>query len=82
MTHFAFQLAHKLADAFADLGLSRDLGAVVRAQKAEFGHFQCNGAMAGAKQVGKNHVRSQLPSRAGWRKTQILRGWKWQGQGS
>ena len=54
MTHFAFQLAHKLGDAFADLGLSPDLGAVVRAQKAEFGHFQCNGAMAGAKQVGKN----------------------------
>ncbi|MFN7605700.1 MAG: arginine--tRNA ligase [Hyphomonadaceae bacterium] len=54
MTHFAFQLAHKLGDAFVDLGLSSDLGAVVRAQKAEFGHFQCNGAMAGAKQVGKN----------------------------
>ncbi|MCA3692145.1 arginine--tRNA ligase, partial [Aquidulcibacter sp.] len=54
MTHFAFHLAHKLGNAFADLGLSPDLGAVVRAQKAEFGHFQCNGAMAGAKQAGKN----------------------------
>jgi arginyl-tRNA synthetase len=54
MTHFANALARKLGSAFEDLGLDPALGAVVRAQKAEFGHFQCNGAMAGAKQAGKN----------------------------
>lgn len=54
MTHLARLLAHKLGAAFADLGLDPGLGAVARAQKAEFGHFQCNGAMAGAKQAGRN----------------------------
>ncbi len=54
MTHFANALARKLGTAFEDLGLDPALGAVARAQKAEFGHFQCNGAMAGAKQAGKN----------------------------
>jgi arginyl-tRNA synthetase len=54
MTHLAQELAHKLARAFEGLGLDPALGAVARAQKAEFGHFQCNGALAGAKQIGKN----------------------------
>jgi arginyl-tRNA synthetase len=54
MTHLARSLAHKLGAAFADLGLDPGLGSVARAQKAEFGHFQCNGAMAGAKQAGRN----------------------------
>jgi arginyl-tRNA synthetase len=54
MTHLASSLALKLGAAFADLGLDAELGTVARAQKAEFGHFQCNGAMAGAKQAGKN----------------------------
>jgi arginyl-tRNA synthetase len=54
MTHLAHMLALKLGAAFADLGLESALGAVARAQKPEFGHFQCNGAMAGAKQAGKN----------------------------
>jgi arginyl-tRNA synthetase len=54
MTHLARSLTLKLGGAFADLGLDPALGAVARAQKAEFGHFQCNGAMAGAKQAGKN----------------------------
>jgi arginyl-tRNA synthetase len=54
MTHLAQTLALKLGAAFSGLGLDPALGAVARAQKAEFGHFQCNGAMAGAKQAGKN----------------------------
>lgn len=54
MTHFAQQLAHTLGRAFADLGLPAELGQVTRAQKPEFGHFQCNGAMAGAKAAGRN----------------------------
>lgn len=54
MTHLANALARKLGLAFEELGLDPALGGVVRAQKAEFGHFQCNGAMAGAKQAGKN----------------------------
>lgn len=54
MTHLAQELAHKLARAFEGLGLDPALGAVSRAQKAEFGHFQCNGALAGAKAIGKN----------------------------
>jgi arginyl-tRNA synthetase len=54
MTSFSERLSHLLGDAFAKLGLDRALGSVVRAQKAEFGHFQCNGAMAGAKQLGKS----------------------------
>jgi arginyl-tRNA synthetase len=54
MTHLANSLSLKLGRAFEELGLDPALGAVVRAQKAEFGHFQCNGAMAGAKHAGKN----------------------------
>jgi arginyl-tRNA synthetase len=54
MTHLANALARKLGSAFEALGLDPVLGVVARAQKAEFGHFQCNGAMAGAKQAGKN----------------------------
>jgi arginyl-tRNA synthetase len=54
MTQFSNLLALKLGAAFADLGLDAGLGAVARARKAEFGHFQCNGALAGAKQAGKN----------------------------
>jgi arginyl-tRNA synthetase len=54
MTQLAHMLALKLGAAFVDLGLDAGLGNVVRAQKAEFGDFQCNGAMAGAKQAGKN----------------------------
>jgi arginyl-tRNA synthetase len=54
MSHLAHTLALKLGAAFEELGLDPSLGSVSRAQKAEFGHFQCNGAMAGAKQAGKN----------------------------
>jgi arginyl-tRNA synthetase len=54
MTHFAATLSARLGAAFADLGLDPALGATARAQKAEFGHFQCNGALAAAKQAGRN----------------------------
>jgi len=40
------------ADAFEKLGADRKFGAVVPAQKREFGQFQCNGAMGAAKKIG------------------------------
>lgn len=39
--------------AFADLGLPADLGEVLPSQRPELAQFQCNGAMAAAKQAGK-----------------------------
>lgn len=48
------RLAAPLGAAFADLGLDPALGVAQRAQKPEFGDFQCNGAMAGAKAAGRN----------------------------
>ncbi|MEN9874609.1 MAG: hypothetical protein RL186_1506 [Pseudomonadota bacterium] len=54
MTQFAQLLAAKLGQGFVALGLDAEFGAVARAQKPEFGHFQCNGAMAAAKAAGKN----------------------------
>jgi arginyl-tRNA synthetase len=39
--------------AFADLGLPVTLGEVVPSQRPELAQFQCNGAMAAAKQIGK-----------------------------
>jgi arginyl-tRNA synthetase len=39
--------------AFADLGLPATLGEVVPSQRPELAQFQCNGAMAAAKQIGK-----------------------------
>ena len=54
MTQLTNLLALKLGSLFEELGLDFELGVVVRAQKAEFGQYQCNGAMVGAKQIGKN----------------------------
>jgi arginyl-tRNA synthetase len=54
MDQFSTILEARIGGLFEDLGLSRALGAVAPAQKAEFGHFQCNGALAGAKAAGKN----------------------------
>jgi arginyl-tRNA synthetase len=48
------QLSAVLGDAFASLGLDRDLGAVVVSQRPELAHFQCNGAMAAAKSAGRS----------------------------
>lgn len=50
----ASSLSVRLGEVFASMGLDAGLGKVARAQKAEFGHFQCNGAMAGAKAAGGN----------------------------
>ena len=54
MTQLTNLLALKLGSLFEELGLDFELGVVVRAQKAEFGQYQCNGAMVGAKLIGKN----------------------------
>lgn len=40
--------------AFADLGLPAELGDVVPSQRPELAQFQCNGAMAAAKQVARS----------------------------
>ncbi len=51
-------LLHDLSDAFGDafvaLGLDRGLGEVVRSQRPDLAQFQCNGALPGAKQAGRN----------------------------
>lgn len=48
------ELSALFGDAFAGLGLDRSLGEVVPSQRPELAQFQCNGAMAGAKQAGRN----------------------------
>jgi arginyl-tRNA synthetase len=48
-THLS-ELAGK---AFADLGLPADLGEVLPSQRPELAQYQCNGAMAAAKQADK-----------------------------
>ncbi|HOY76352.1 MAG TPA: arginine--tRNA ligase [Hyphomonadaceae bacterium] len=51
-------LAGLLSDAagaaFVALGLEASLGAVRRSDRPDLADFQCNGAMAGAKKLGKN----------------------------
>jgi arginyl-tRNA synthetase len=51
-------LAGRLSDAagaaFVALGLEAQLGAVRRSDRPDLADFQCNGAMAGAKKLGKN----------------------------
>ena len=51
-------LAGKLSDAagaaFASLGLDAGLGAMRRSDRPDLADFQCNGAMAAAKKLGKN----------------------------
>jgi arginyl-tRNA synthetase len=46
-------LSELAGKAFADLGLPTTLGEVVPSQRPELAQFQCNGAMAAAKQAGK-----------------------------
>ncbi|MEK7661692.1 MAG: arginine--tRNA ligase, partial [Pseudomonadota bacterium] len=43
-----------LGNDFVAIGLPYELGKSGRATKREFGDFQCNGAMAGGKTLGKN----------------------------
>jgi arginyl-tRNA synthetase len=54
MTSLTHQLTDILGDAFASLGLEQAHGLVVVSQRPELAHFQCNGALAAAKQAGKN----------------------------
>jgi arginyl-tRNA synthetase len=46
-------LSAVVGSAFSDLGLPDELGQVVPSQRPELSQFQCNGAMAAAKQAGK-----------------------------
>jgi len=46
-------LSELTGKAFADLGLLAALGDVLPSQRPELAQFQCNGAMAAAKQAGK-----------------------------
>lgn len=48
------ELSALVGDAFARLGLDRVHGEVVRSQRPELAQFQCNGAMAAARQAGRN----------------------------
>ena len=43
-----------MGSAFADLGLPAELGEVLPSQRPELAQFQCNGAMAAAKQAGRS----------------------------
>lgn len=47
-------LSDAFGDAFAALGLARELGEVVVSQRPDLAQFQCNGALPGAKQAGRN----------------------------
>lgn len=54
MSSLAHKLSLILADAFQAQGLERSLGHVRVADRPDLAQFQCNGAMAGAKQLQKN----------------------------
>lgn len=54
MTALRDQLTSLFGDAFAAENLDPALGRVQRSGKPEFGHYQCNGSMAAAKQAKKN----------------------------
>ncbi len=47
------ELSVLVGSAFAAVGVDASLGSVVVSQRPDLAQFQCNGAMAGAKQVGK-----------------------------
>jgi arginyl-tRNA synthetase len=54
MTALRDQLSALFGSAFEAEGLSAELGRVQRSNRPEFAQFQCNGAMAAAKQTKKN----------------------------
>lgn len=54
MTDLAGQLSDAAGAAFAGLGLDAGLGAMRRSDRPDLADFQCNGAMAAAKKLGKN----------------------------
>lgn len=47
------QLSQIVGDAFVAAGLHRQYGAVTRSNRAELGQFQCNGALAAARDAGR-----------------------------
>jgi len=47
-------LSDVFGNAFAELGLDRAFGEVVPSQRPELAQYQCNGALAAAKQAGRN----------------------------
>lgn len=47
------ELSVIVGNAFAEFGVDSELGAVVVSQRPDLAQFQCNGAMAGAKKVGR-----------------------------
>jgi len=47
-------LSDKVGKVFADLGLPAQFGEVLPSQRPELAQFQCNGAMAAAKQAGQS----------------------------
>ena len=53
-TDLADQLSEAAGAAFAALGLDPALGAMRRSDRPDLADFQCNGAMAAAKKLGKN----------------------------
>ena len=53
-TDLADQLSEAAGSAFAALGLDPALGAMRRSDRPDLADFQCNGAMAAAKKLGKN----------------------------
>ena len=54
LTTIEHDLSQLFGQAFADNDLSFDFGATVRCTRPELGDFQCNGAMAAAKQGAGN----------------------------
>lgn len=53
-TSLLTQLSHIVGRAFETAGIDRSFGKVVVSQRRELGQFQCNGALAAAKEVRKN----------------------------
>ena len=54
MQELADLLSAAAGDAFVALGLEPSLGAMRRSDRPDLADFQCNGAMAAAKKLGKN----------------------------
>ena len=48
------RLGDLLADAFAQVGADPSFGAVEWSNRPDLGQFQCNGALAAAKSLGRN----------------------------
>ena len=47
-------LSELFGDAFAAAGVDRSVGLVVPSQRPELAQYQCNGALAAAKEIGQN----------------------------